>query len=299
MINEEALRYYREAGLIASKVRSMVASIVREGAKVLDVCEEIERLIFKMGGRPAFPCNVGINEVAAHYTSPPEDKSLIPEGSIVKVDFGVELSGYIADTATTIIFDPKFSPMVKAAEDSLAAAIEFIREGVEAREVGRVIEERIKRYGYKPIRNLTGHKMERYILHTGKVVPNFPGIDGSKLREGEVYAVEPFVTTADGAGIVVERSESHIFRLQKEKTKDREAKAIVKFIKENYSTLPFALRWLRKAYMNEWPERAFKAALSQKCLFSYPVLVEARGEPVAQVEHTILVKEDGCEVLTM
>ncbi|HID17279.1 TPA: type II methionyl aminopeptidase [Candidatus Bathyarchaeota archaeon] len=299
MVNEEALRYYREAGSIASKVRSMVASIVKEGVKVLDVCEEIEGLIFKMGGRPAFPCNIGINEVAAHYTSPPGDKSLIPRGSIVKVDFGVELSGYIADTATTITFDPEFSPMLKAAEDSLAAAIAFIREGVEAKDVGKVIEERIKRYGYKPIKNLTGHKMERYILHTGKVIPNFPGIDGSKLREGEVYAVEPFVTTADGAGIVVERPDSHIFRLQKGKTKDKKAGAMVELIKENYRTLPFALRWLKKIYVNEHWERAFKAALSQKCLSPYPVLVEARGEPVAQVEHTIIVKEDGCEVLTL
>ena len=53
---------------------------------VIDVCEKTEGLIRAKGGKPAFPCNVSINEVAAHYTSPPGDTLRIPEGSTVKVD---------------------------------------------------------------------------------------------------------------------------------------------------------------------------------------------------------------------
>ena len=75
---------------------------VREGMRILDVCEKAETLIHKRGGTPAFPCNVSVNEVAAHYTSPPQDTQRIPENSLVKIDLGVHVDGYIADTATTI-----------------------------------------------------------------------------------------------------------------------------------------------------------------------------------------------------
>jgi methionine aminopeptidase len=43
---------------------------------------------------------------------------------------------------------------------------------------------------------------------------------------------------------------------------------------------------------------AFKELLSSKAIMVYPVFVEASKKPVAQVEHTLLIKEDGCEVLT-
>jgi methionyl aminopeptidase len=56
-----------------------IKNFVREDMPIIEVCEKAERLIRKKGGKPAFPCNVSINEIAAHYTSPPNDKSKIPK----------------------------------------------------------------------------------------------------------------------------------------------------------------------------------------------------------------------------
>jgi methionyl aminopeptidase len=294
---DEAYQCYRKAGEVASSIRKIVPSITREGMKILDLCEKIEGLIFEKGGKPAFPCNIGINEVAAHYTSPFKDEALIPENSIVKVDFGVEVSGYIVDTSITISFNRELDLMVKAVDEALMDAIEFIKDGVKAKEAGEIIENKIKRYGFKPIRNLTGHKIERYMLHTGKVIPNVSEINGSKIEAGEVYAIEPFATTIDGAGVVIDGSKAYIFRFQKEKC-SKEIRELIKFIKENYSNFPFAFRWLKKVYPNKDLDKLFESALSQKCLIAYPVLIEAKSKPVAQAEHTIIVKKNGCEVLT-
>jgi methionyl aminopeptidase len=296
-IDDEAYQCYRKAGEIASSIRRIVPSITKEGMKILDLCEKIEKLIFEKGGKPAFPCNIGVNEVAAHYTSPFEDESLIPKDSIVKVDFGVEVSGYIVDTSITVSFNKELYLMVRAVDEALMEAIKFIKDGVKAREVGKVIENKIKRYGFKPIKNLTGHKIDRYKLHTGKVIPNVSEINGSKIEAGEVYAIEPFATTLDGAGVVVNGSEAYIFRFQKEKC-SKEIEGLIKFIKENYSNLPFAFRWLKKSYLNKDLDTLFKEALSQKCLVSYPVLIEAKFKPVAQAEHTVIVEKNGCEILT-
>ncbi|UCC32833.1 MAG: M24 family metallopeptidase, partial [Candidatus Bathyarchaeota archaeon] len=103
-LSEEALQKHEQAGKIASEVREEMRRRIRVGMPIIDVCERTESLIRVKGGKPAFPCNVSVNEIAAHYTSPPKDKRMIPGDSLVKLDIGVHVDGYIADTATTICF---------------------------------------------------------------------------------------------------------------------------------------------------------------------------------------------------
>lgn len=283
---------------IAAELRPKVRDAVHPGKPIIELCEEVEGEVRRLGGEPAFPCNVGVNEVAAHYTSSIDDESRIPKDGIVKIDFGVHVNGYIADTALTVALSPEYHPMVKAIEDALNAAVESLRPGIKASEVGAAIERAIRDWGYKPIRNLMGHKMERFILHAGKSIPNVSKFDGTRILEGEVYAVEPFLTTSNGEGAVVELNRSFIYRLHKEKgVKDRYAKELLKKIRDRFYTLPFTVRWLRDEMDDEF-KTVFKRLLAKGNIKAYPVLVEENGEPVAQAEHTILITRNGCKVLT-
>jgi len=298
-LSADSFNLYRKAGQITARLRSQVPGIVSERMKVVDLCEKVEEAVFKMGGRPAFPCNVGIGSVAAHYTSSLDDMSTIPAGSIVKVDFGVEVSGYVADSAITVSFSPEYQPMILAAEEALRVAVENVKSHVRARDIGGAIEKCISRYGYRPIRNLTGHKIERYSLHTGKAIPNVSKLDGSVLEEGEVYAIEPFVTSADAEGTVQDGGGPFIFKLSKEKgARSEEATRLLRHIMKRYRTLPFAYRWLERSYPSSSLRAAMHELLSSRCITSYPVLVESSGKPVAQAEHTVIVEKQGCEVLT-
>ncbi len=295
----DPLESYRKAGRIIAQLRDQIPAMVSENMKVLDLCEKVENTIVKMGGNLAFPCNIGIGNVAAHYTSPLKDLSTIPSRSIVKVDFGAEVSGYIADSAITVSFNPEYQSMIVAAEEALKVAVENVRSGAKAREIGRAIERTIAKYGHKPIRNLTGHKIERYSLHTGKAIPNVYEINGAILEEGEVYAIEPFVTSIDADGTVENGGGPYIHRLHKEKgAKSNEAKRLIDHIAKNYRTLPFAYRWLEKSYPAESLQNTMRELLSLRCVASYPVLVESSGKPVAQAEHTVIVGKQGCEVIT-
>lgn len=292
---EEILKACR----IAAELRPKVRAAIHPGKPIIELCEEVEGEARRLGGEPAFPCNVGVDEVAAHYTSNVGDESRIPKEGIVKIDFGVHVNGYIADTALTVALSPEYRPMVKAIEDALNAAVEILRPGVKASEVGAAIERTIKDWGYKPIRNLMGHKMERFTLHAGKSIPNVSKLDGTRILEGEIYAVEPFLTTPNGEGSVVELEKGFIYRLHKEKgVKDRYGKELVKRIRSRFYTLPFTVRWLRDEMDNPGFETVFKQLLAKGNIKAYPVLVEERGEPVAQAEHTILITHDGCKVLT-
>jgi methionyl aminopeptidase len=62
--------------------------------------------------------------------------------------------------------------------------------------------------------------------------------------------------------------------------------------------LPFAERWLKDVVPKDKHRETFKELLSSKALMGYPVFVEVSRKTVTQAEHTMLITEDGCEVLT-
>lgn len=295
----EALTKYLEAGKIASQLKDEAAKIVAVGVPLLGVCERLERRTIDLGGRPAFPVNIGVNEVTAHYTSPAGDPLTIPENSIVKVDIGVQLDGYIADTAVTFTFRPEYQDLALSAEEALHSATEAIKPGVKVSEVGAIIERAITRFGHRPIRNLMGHRIERYSLHTGKSIPNVSGIEGGTIEEGEVYAVEPFSTVRHAAGVVRDSAETYIFRYNRDKRLgSAEAAALLDYVKQEHRFLPFASRWLRSKLLVASFDHAFRELVKERCVIPYKVLVEASGRPVSQAEHTVIVEKDGCRVLT-
>ena len=298
-IPEEVFQKYQRAGKIAREVREEMRRTVREGMPIIDLCEKAESLIRKKGGKPAFPCNVSVNEIAAHYTSPPQDKRAIPENSIVKIDIGVHVDGYIADTAVTVCFNPEYDDLANTAEEALKKAVEILRPGLSMSRFGSTIQKTIKTRGFKPISNLTGHLIGRYVIHTGKSLPNVFHISTSRVKVGEIYGVEPFVTVAKAAGRVENGKEAHIFRYLKHKSlKDPYAKRLLNHIRKNFQTLPFTERWLQGYVPPSRYKTAFSKLLSSKTLTAYPVFIEASGKPVAQAEHTVLVVKDGCIVLT-
>ena len=298
-ITEDVLQKYRKAGKIAAEVRKETRSFVREGMPIIDLCEKVESMIEKKGGKPAFPCNVSVNEIAAHYTSPPRDKQLILQNSVVKVDIGVHVDGYIADTAVTVCFNPEYENLVHAAEEALEKAIDILRPGLPVSQFGSIIEKTIRSRGVKSISNLTGHQVGRYLVHAGRALPNVSHFSLYKINVGEIYAVEPFVTVADAVGKVRNEPEAYIFRFMKQKSlMNQNAKRLSLYIQKNFRTLPFTERWLQGCIPQNHYKNAFSELLSSKSLMSYPVFVEASRKPVAQAEHTVLIVENGCLVLT-
>jgi len=295
----EELEKFRLSGKILCEAREEMRGYVKEGMLVLDVCEQAEALIRKKGGVPAFPCNVSINEVAAHYTSPPGDKSIIPKDSTVKIDMGVQIDGYVTDTAFTVSFNTEGRRMTAVAEFALRAVIDTIHDDMSTGRIGGIIETAIRNHGFKPISNLTGHSVGRYLIHAGNSIPNVATLAVSKVRTGDVFAVEPFVTQSDAIARVDDSPQNTIFRLVRAKSvKTVYAKQLLKHIETSFRTLPFAERWLTGVVPQEHHFEAFKELLISKIVTSYPVFIEASRRPVAQAEHTLLIKKDGCEVLT-
>lgn len=298
-VPEDVFQKYVKAGRIAAKVREQIRQRVSEGMRVIDVCEKVESLIQENGGKPAFPCNVSINEVAAHYTSPPRDQRIIPENSLVKVDIGVHVDGYIADTAVTVCFNSDYENLVHAAEGALETAIKLLHPGLSVARFGSAVQKSIQMWGLKPISNLTGHQISRYSVHAGKALPNVFHLSTSRVKMGEIYAVEPFVTLPNAAGKVISAKEAYIFRFVKRKSlRNEHAKRLLDYIEKHFRTLPFSERWLQGFMPASRYSAAFSELRSSKTLMAYPVFIEASENPVAQAEHTVVITKEGCHVLT-
>ncbi|MDW8084052.1 MAG: type II methionyl aminopeptidase [Candidatus Caldarchaeum sp.] len=293
------LDYLLKAGEVAKQVRAKIPEIVKPGTSFLEIAEHVEGMIRDLGATPAFPCNISIDSVAAHYSPPPGDATILHRNFVAKIDFGVVVEGYIADTAVTVTNTAVGEMLKNAVEDALKAAVKSVADGVKASAVGRVIQNVLTRHGVKPIRNLTGHEIQRFNLHAGVSIPNIATANGAKLLEGHVYAIEPFATVADGIGEVVDVKTANIYRLEKPVPTAKPASAetlLLKTIAERFKGLPYTLRWLQDL----GPDAL---ALHQKLvkmgrLKSYHVLVEKADKPVAQAEHTVVVTKDGCLVVT-
>jgi len=293
-----------EAGRIARKALEEGIKLVEPGITASKVCEFVESYIVELGGLPAFPCNISIDDVAAHYTPGVGDDVEIHEDAVVKLDVGVHVDGYIADTAMTKDLSGRNERLLEASREALESVVRRIRVGMSLYELGKIIQSEIAKRGYRPIRNLYGHSIGRYTIHSGLNIPNYPDrlMVMKRLRPGMLVAVEPFAT--DGKGSVRDGPAVNIYaytgRTPRTSLNESEAR-VLKFIKSNYRTLPFTPRWLAGKLGLSGNELVMiiKSLASKGVLHGYPVLVEAGKGLVAQFEHTFLITSDEIVVTTL
>lgn len=288
-MDKTILEKYIQAGKIAKEALEYGKALVKEGAAVLEMAEAIEKKIFALGGKPAFPVNIGINDTAAHFTPVMQSMETIKMEDYVKLDLGVHIDGYIADTAITIMPAGK-DKMILCSEKMLEAALPRFVPGSKLSEIGEAIENVAKEFGFNPVRNLTGHGLKQYDLHAGTNIYNVKNSSGKKLEEGEIYAVEPFCTA--GAGLVKDSEPALIFMWLADKPiRSMEARKILEMAKTEYARLPFAKRWIEKRFSPLKLSLAMNELTRVGALHAFAQLKEVSGKPVAQAEHTVIVAD--------
>lgn len=292
---DDVLEKYVRAGMIAREARVFGLASVRVGGSCLELANAIEQLIRDRGGGCAFPVNIGVNEIAAHYTPHSDDDRILRTGDVVKVDVGAHVDGYPADTSATVEVGTKnHTKLIEAADDALRTCIEMVSPGTTVSSLGGATARTIRAAGFKPVQNLTGHSMERWNLHAGLSIPNIETKDHTMLGKGTVLAIEPFSST--GSGRVVGKGRGNIFRIVRERKAPEDVTALFERIKEQFGPFPFARRWCSDLLPNA--DTLVKKLLRLGMIINYPVLTEVPGGFVAQSEHSVLVTENGCRILT-
>ena len=298
-MHADILQCYMDAGQIASKVLQEAVEYAshKDGASVLEFAKATESRIIELGGQIAFPCNISINDIASHYTPVANDTLVLQKGDVVKIDIGVHVDGYIADTAATVeVLTNEHTCLIEASRKALENVISIICAGVNTKELGKIIGDTIENMalGLLPLYDLTGHSLEQYDLHGNVNIPNYATSFGNTLFAGDVVAIEPFATYGKG---MTEEKESEIFSLNKffEKhihdSSDTHSEGFLDNLCQQYGYLPFARRWLEDMDLIDH-------YVATGNIIAYPVLHEVSGGIVSHFEHTVIVEESGCIVTT-
>jgi len=283
------------AGKIASEVKKYAKSIIKKDIPLLEIAEKIEDKIIELKGKPAFPTNLSINDIAAHYTPTHDDESLAH--GLLKIDFGVQIDGWIADTAFSLDLEnnEENKKLIQASEKALENAINTTKENIPVNEIGKTIQETIESYGFSPIVNLGGHGLGEYDFHADPFIPNIDNKKSIHIEKG-LYAIEPFAT--NGSGKVHDGKPSGIYMLIDNKNvRNPIARQTLKFIQDEYNTLPFCSRWL----VNKFGTKALfglKQLEDNGNLHHFPQLIESSHSKVSQAEDTILINDKEIIVTT-
>ena len=275
---------FNEAKKLAEEIKDFAKSIIKPGEDLLEITEKIEDKIKQLGCKPAFPINLCKDEIAAHHQGEKGEKA----SGLLKVDIGIIHHDYIIDFAFSLDLteDKKYTKLIQASEKALQEASKLIKKGAKLGKIGKTIQTETTKAGFVPIRNLSGHQIERWNLHSGLTIPNYDNEDEEKLEKG-VFAVEPFATS--GAGLVIDGKPSGIYQFKQRKAiRDSLAREIMDFIEEEYKELPFCERWIKEKF----PRASFSLKLMEQAgiLHNYATLIEKNKQPVSQAEDTFLIE---------
>ncbi len=286
-MNQEEINAHLLAGKVACSALDLGQNLIKPGQSMIKVLEEIEQHILSQGAQMAFPPQIALNNVAAHFCPDTQDV-LFKEGDVVKLDLGVSINGYIADTARTIDLGSN-KELIDASKEALNQALKLIKPGVQIREIGKTIQETIESYGFTPIHNLSGHGLGRYRIHGAPTIPNINTGDKTQLKENQTIAVEPFAT--NGIGTVYESGTPTLFSLNYDKpVRSPMTRQILVEIKK-HNGLPFASRWLTKKFGTAKTSFALRELTQLGMLDAHPPLLEKAQGLVSQAEHSVIVKD--------
>lgn len=287
-MEKEILENYTKAKSISDQAIEFSKPLVTKNAKALDVAEKIEEKIRSLGGKPAWPVNISINEIAAHYTPDVNDALTLKENDLVKVDIGVQVNGYIWDRAFTVCIGSKTHPLIEASEKALGEALKLIKAGTKICEISEIVESTVTSFGFNPIRNLSGHRVDQFEQHAHPSIPNGKNTIQEQLEEGWVVAMEVFTT--NGTGWVKDSRPVSIYRFAQDKpVRMWEARKILEKSKADFDRLPFAKRWLKDISPIKM-DFALKQLIELEAIDIYPPLKEESNGLVAVTEETVIVK---------
>lgn len=204
---EEELRGLQRAGRLVAETLDVMAALVAPGVTTMELDRAAEQHATAGGGRsaprltykfPGFTC-ISVNEQVVHGVPGPR---VVAPGDIVKLDVTLELEGFLADSARSILVPPVSEAAVKldrAAREAFEAGCAAARPGNRVRDVGAAVGAVARAYGVRVLKQLSGHGIGRQ-LHEAPDVPNWDDPAATVvLHDGMVFALEPMFALSDHA----------------------------------------------------------------------------------------------------
>ena len=329
-----AFSYLQDAGRIADDALQAIIKKMVPGANLYELCTQSDAFILdklskiytkkKFIKGLAFPTCISINEVCGNYSAPaeitddPHEKKTLTEGDVAKIDLGVQIHGFAAVAAHTVVVSSKpdekvtgaKADVVLAAYNSLQAALRMMKvKSATNNDVTKAIESICKDYGVNPIEGVLSHRMKRDIIDGMECIINKSTfeqkVDDRQFEHGDVFGLDIIVSTGEGkpkeTGIktnVYKRALETTYKLRTDS-----GRRLLSVVENNFYSFPFTFNVFDKeeniklktsiSNIKTTMKLGLNECTKYELLHGYPVLTEKNGDIVAQFKYTIAVREEG------
>lgn len=287
---------------------------------LIDICNHIEDRIIALTQNKnsiAFPTGLNLNNVIAHDTVNIDDKRVFQfKKDVIKIDIGVHNNGFIIDSAFTLTFNPDLKNLLMATKEATNEAIKMAGIDAVCNDISKVISEIIesyeieldkKVYPIKAVKEIGGHSIDQWNIHSGKLllngVCNYDIYKKMRMNENEVWAIETFCSTGTGTFKLGEPNNHlmiepkyNIDTLKPSNFKFKTSLPLLNWIYNKRKTLPFTQRWLIE--YNNYNIGLFEL-VQKKIVNTYKPMYDIPNSYSSQFEHTIYIHQKGVEVLSL
>jgi methionyl aminopeptidase len=199
--SKRELEIMREASRIVAEILESLRAHCEAGVSTRELDQIAEEQIERHGAKAAFKGYRGyprslctsINQQVVHGIP---DNTILKEGDIISLDFGVLYKGYFGDAAVTVPIggiNPETEKLLQITEECLYLGIKQMISTNHLADVSRAIQTHAESHGFSLVKEFGGHGIGKH-LHEEPMVLNYVGNGrGIKLRPGLVLAVEPMV----------------------------------------------------------------------------------------------------------
>lgn len=210
--NAEAILKMTEAGKIVGLVHDKLKGIIEPGISLLELDNQAEKLILKLGAKPSFkgyggfPATIcaSVDEQIIHGIP---SKRKLREGEIVSIDVGAFYLGYHGDAAFTAAvgnISEEKARLIEVTERSFYEGFKLAKAGNRLGDISHSIEKVVLEAGYYVVKEFVGHGIGRE-LHEDPSVPNYgPPGRGPLLEPGMTLAIEPMVNMGTESIIILD-----------------------------------------------------------------------------------------------
>ena len=295
-----------------------MCAAVAPGAKAVDLCnlgdksvEEATAKIYnqkkegkKVEKGTAFPTCISVNNCVGHY-SPlmSEDKIVLAEGDLIKIDLGVHVDGYCAVVAHTLLctagdaaVDGRKADVIMAAWTAAEAAQRMLKDGASNNEITKTIAAVAEAYKCNPVEGVLSHQMKKHVIDANKTIINKSTseqqVAEASLAKNDVFAIDVVMSTGEGKPKQGEDRTTVFKRNIEEKysLKMKASRAFFSEVSTRFPTMPFTLR--AGADEKAW-RLGVTECVKHDLFIEYPVLYEKADEFVAQYKFTALLLPSG------
>lgn len=206
--SEARIQEMRPVGAFVASVLSALEKAAKPGVSLLELDALAHDMIRQAGAtscyidyHPSFGGSpfgkvlcTSVNDAALHGL--PHDYDL-QGGDLLSLDFAVNLGGWVADSALSLIVGSPRNPddqrLIDVCEEALGAGIAAAVPGNRLGDISHAIGQVAKAHGFEVNTDFGGHGVGR-TMHEDPSIPNDGAAgQGPKLKPGMVFAIEPWL----------------------------------------------------------------------------------------------------------